>query len=384
MRFLGLLLLVLTVALPGAAQPGQPADDAPLLLWSAGDFYLADAANPANAPIRLTSSGVISGAVLSPQGGRVAYREAAAVGLDALGRLPVDAPIAEFDLPSDIIALDLVTGAVIPIALQSPGASLFVEGVPNRADVRSAPSWSPDGTQLAWTSLAFESPAAQLYLFDFNNLLTAVVPINVPVQRGAAPEVIWGRGGIAVGTGEPQPGERAYSFFTPDGFLRSTTVIRPATGEAIELVAWVEDGADSLFGTLFSSGRWALIDPATGTERSVEGVPQLVSALNPDQSLALRFGVDGELGFFWETLDPLNAQFSGAFPSAPERTTLSPSGRAVSFLGYPSYTGAALWTETAGVQPIAGTGSGQLETGNVFWGPTIWRLGPILADPAAG
>ncbi len=380
MRFL-VIVALLVFALPAAAQEPAPTPtreeldfNYPLILWSAGDLFSARPYDPAE-PTRLTENGVISGVSLSPQGNMLAYRQASPVGIEALSRLQTAGAIAEFDLPSDIYVMNAFTGEARQIVGQPANASLFVEGTPDAATVRSAPVWSPDGENIAWMEFPFGTATAQLYMHNLTNGLTAVAGINMPVSRGAAPALYWGAGGIAIEAGELSPGELSFYLYTPDGRLLSTTTAHPSEDESVELVTWVDNGGTSLFGILYSSGRWALIDPGSGAEIQVGDVPMLVSSADPFGSLSLRFNVNPEVGFFWETLDPQpTTAASGAFPVPPERVTLSPSGRAVVFLGYPDYTAAATWRNGT-VETVPGTGNGSLSVGAVLWGPTVWYIG---------
>ena len=373
-------VVMLLLALPAVAQPAAPAQadvNAPIVLWAAGDLYAARANALDQPPQRLTESGVISGPALSPDGARLAYRAAAPVGLEALSRLQTSGGVAEFDLPADIYLFDLAQGTASMIAGQPADASLFVEGVPDRAAVRSAPTWSPDGAQIAWTELAFGDSAAQLYLYDIARGLTGRVEINAPVVRGAAPAVLWGEGGLAISAGEIIPGQPAFALYTPDGLLRGGVVFAAALDEALETTAWIDVGGMALLGGLFSSGRWIIVDPATGLQASPDLQPELVARGDPQGSLGLRFGADPDVGMFWETADPSGVAPGGAFPAGPGRATLSPSGRSVAFLGYPGYTAAALWNDGV-VSAVSGTGADALDVGAVLWGPTRWQVREVL------
>jgi hypothetical protein len=368
------LALVCLLALSPAVAQTTPADTAPIILWSQGSLY--QVVNPQVPPSLLVQSGVISGVALSPDGSRLAYRAAAPVGIEALGRLQTEGMIAEFDLPADIFILDLTTLSQVQIAAQPDAPSLFVEGVADNATVRSAPVWSPDGSALAWTQMQFGAPVADLYRYQLDQAFTVLVPIAMPVVRGAAPELSWGAGGIAISAGANTNGQQEFYIYTPDGALRSLVRLSPQEGESLERTTWVEDENLSLFGALFSSGRWALFDPASGLEVAVNGVPELYSLTAPETSLGLRFAISPDVGFYWETHDPMPSEnASGAYPGSPWRVTLSPNGRAAAFLGYPTYTGAAIWRDDGSVTELAGTGESGLNIGEIFWGATGWRVG---------
>ena len=103
---------------------------------------------------------------------------------------------------------------------------------------------------------------------------------------------------------------------------------------------------------------------------------ELVSRGAPQSSLALRFGVSPDSGFYWEAIDPLDPNGASiAFAGAPGRVTLSPSGRVIAAAGYPTYGAVSLWREGT-IIPLSTTGSGAdlLEVGTVLWGSTDWRV----------
>jgi hypothetical protein len=368
------LALLVLAAWPALAQPAVTG--APLVLWVAGDLYSADPGTPGLPPRPLTQMGVISGPALSPVGDWVAFKAAAPVGLNALERIQTDGLIAAYDLPADIYLIDPRSGSIALVAGQPDGASLFVEGVADNAVVRSAPAWSPDGARLAWLEFPFGGGEARLMQFDLGQRLTAATGITAPVLEGRAPAVVWGPGGIALNLGLSASGDQAFQLISADGAALSTALLRPTFNETVLVEAWVQDGERSLFGVLLSSGWWTLFDPATGAALPAGQIPELIAAGAPDSSLALRFAVTSDIGFYWEARDPLPTEAAApAFPSDPSRTTLSPDGRAVAFLGFPEYTSAALWVNEA-VEAIDGTGGDGLPVGAIFWGPTAWRLAP--------
>jgi len=370
---LPLLVLALFIVWPAAAQSGP---GGPLVLWIAGDLYSADPGTPTLPPRPLTQMGVISGPTLSPAGDWVAFKAAAPVGLAALDRIQTDGLIAAYDLPADLYLLDPRSGSLALVASQPANASLLVEGVPDNATVRSAPSWSPDGTRLAWMEFPFGATEARLVQYDLNQRLIAATAITAPVIEGRAPSVIWGEGGLALNLGLSATGDQEFRLITADGAALSTVTLRPTFNESVLIDEWVQAGDRSVFGVLLSSGWWTLFDPATGQPLPAGSVPELVARAAPDTSLALRFAVNSDVGFYWEATDPLPSEAAApAFPSGPTRTTLSPDGRAIAFIGYPDYTSAALW-QNESVVSVAGTGGAALPVGAILWGPTFWRLPP--------
>ena len=357
-----LLLLLLPVSIMGQ-------ETTALILWVRGDLYTVTDLNVQPTPI--TQNGTISGPALSPDGTRITYKAAAAVGLEALSRIESTGFIADYDLPGDIYLLDTNLGQTILVAGQPADASLFVEGVADNAIVRSTPVWSPDGQMLAWTELTFGTETPRLIVEDLATRVQTVIvdPLPIGIVLGKAPGLRWGAGGIAV-IGD----EGAALIYDPQGTLLSTPQITPAEDETPQEYAWVDNNGNSLFGVLYSSARWQAFDPATGEEQIVADVPVLTGT--GDSTLSLRFGALPDTGLFWETVGSANATgASGAFPAPPSRVTLSPSGQEVAFIGYPDYGGAAIWRDGS-VIAIVGTGSYALDVGALLWGHTTWRIGP--------
>lgn len=368
---LPLLLLALFAVWPAVA---QTIVGGPLVLWIAGDLYAADPGTLSLPPRPLTHMGVISGPSLSPAGDWVAFKAAAPVGLAALDRIQSNGLIAAYDLPADIYLIDPRSGNMALVASQPANPSLLVEGTPDKATVRSAPVWSPDGARLAWMEFPFGATEARLVQYDLGQRLVAETGITAPVLEGRAPSVIWGEGGIALNLGLSASGDQEFRLITADGAALSTVTLHPTFNETVLIEDWVRAGERSLFGVLLSSGWWTLFDPATGQQMPAGSVPELVARAAPDTSFALRFSVDSEVGFYWEAADPLPSEAAApAFPSDPSRTTLSPDGRAIAFIGYPDYTSAALW-QNGTVTAVADTGGAGLPVGALLWGPTIWRL----------
>lgn len=375
MKFPKRLLLFLTlllIAIPASAQNTNE----PLILWIAGNLY--EVVDPTLMPGLITQTGTVSAPALSPSGDRIAFKDAAQVGLDALNRLGGAAPIAEFDLPGDIAVETIQEGRIDLIAGQPEGASLFVEGVPDNAIVRSGPVWSPDGARLAWTYLPFGGTTASLAVYDFavGAWLPFIESIAAPVARGTAPDLRWSEWGFAFRAYSEDSAAQTFLFYTPDGNNpnlppTATAVVEPGENEEILDFQWVQVADGWRLGVLFNDARWLLIDPATGVTEAPTAPPVLVSPNAPD-SLRLRYGFSEDIGLFWEAVDPLNpAAASVAFPGT--RVALSPSGREIGFIGYPTF-GAAAVVSGDTIREIPGTGSGGLLAGAVLWGAEVWRV----------
>ncbi len=375
-------VLLLFMALVAQAQP----EPAPIIAWVRGDLWRLDPVEIDAASRQLTRGGAISGYALSPDGRAIAFKAAAQVGLDALDQIQAAGLIAEFDLPADIYLLDAATGQIALVAGQPDDASLLAADRPDRALVRSAPVWSPDGLRIAWTELDFSvsvSPPPRLVVYDLatRTAYRAIDSIPAAITFGAAPPLIWGTSAVAVSAGVAADGALQFLFFrlNADRPAELLAVARvPSPNAETQEIAWVEDEGEGLLGILLTTGHWILIDPRTGNIQPAEATPLLYSTAAGGSSLGLRFGALPQTGMFWETVELGGATAaSAAYVGTPGRVALSPDGREVAFLGFPTYATVAIW-EAGGLLPLPATGEGEdrLEVGSLIWGPMAWRLGP--------
>ncbi|MFQ3567739.1 MAG: hypothetical protein SNJ59_12150 [Aggregatilineales bacterium] len=375
-------ILLLLMALVAQAQP----EPTPIIAWARGDLWRLDPVEIDAAPRQLTRGGVISAYALSPDGRTIAFKAAAPLGLDVLDQIEATGFIAEFDLPADIYLLDVATSQIALVAGQPDDASLLAADRPDRAFVRSAPVWSPDGLQIAWTEFDFSlpvSPPPRLIVYDLATRTAhrAIDSIPAAITFGSAPALIWGTSAVVVSAGSGADGALQFLFFSLNADrpaeLLAVARVPPPSAEAQE-IAWIADEDEGLLGILLTTADWILIDPRTGNVQPVEATPLLYSTAAGDDSLGLRFGALPQTGMFWETVELGGATAaSAAYVGAPGRVALSPNGREVAFLGYPTYAAAAIW-EAGGLLPLPATGEGvdRLEVGSLIWGPMAWRLGP--------
>ncbi len=365
-----LLFLILSALMLACGSAQAQGGELPLILWIRGDLYRVDTLDAA--PTAITTNGTISGPALSPDGKSIAYKAAAQVGLDALNRIDQSSgKIAEFDLPGDIYVMDSASGAASAIAGQPADASLLVAGVPDKATVRSTPVWSPDGTRLAWTEYAYPDGKPQIVVHNLTDGTTSTLAedIPAPLVQGAAPPLRWGSAGIAVNASTDTTSELDLLIYGDDGTLLSSPRFAPVRNDPMFDFEWVERDGGALLGVIYQSARWILIDPQTGVAQPSNEVPRLTTA--QADSRALHFGADSTGNFYWEVVDE-----NAAAPGGPGQVTLSPSGRQVAFMGFPSSGAVTIWQDN-NTASIPGTGSNldELQVGAMLWGYTFWRIG---------
>ncbi len=360
-------LLFLCLSLFFLAVGAVSAQDAtPLILWIRGDLYRVDSFDAA--PVALTQNGTISGPVLSPNGQRIAYKAAAPVGMEALDRVDASGFIADIDLPGDIYFLDLASGQSTQLSMQPRDASLFVDGVPDHATIRSTPVWSPNGEQIAWTEFDYPDgqPSIVISGVDYDALGAIAENIPAPIVQGAAPPLRWGSGGIAVNASTDAAGDQDYLLYDTRGKLLSHPRLAAVPNDQVVDFAWIE-GINQL-GILYQSSGWILIDPATGVAQAAPTIPEITTAANGSHTL--RFGADPTDGFFWEVVDT-NAAAAGS----PAQVTLSPDGQQVAFIGFPSSGAVSVWhdDDTTAI-PNTGSNLDELQVGALLWGYTYWTI----------
>lgn len=370
-RLLLSVFAVLIAALFSASAYAQDAgSEFPLLLWIRGDLYTV--ASETSAPVAITRDGTISGPVLAPGEANLAYKAASRVGLDALNRVTAsDGAIAQFDLPGDIYLFDINGRVPTMIAGQPADASLFVQGTPDKAIIRSTPVWSPDGSKLAWTQYLYPGGTPEIVVFNRVGGAETIIASNVPAPlvQGFAPPLRWGSAGIAINASVDATSEQDYLFYSEDGALLSSPRIAPVENDPVVDFVWVESPGGAQLGVIYSSARWILIDPVSGIARAAGDLPHLTTPHDGSQSVG--FGYDSTEGFYWELIGG-----TAAGPGSPAQIALSPSGQQVAFIGFPSSGAVSVWRGGDAVSiPNTGSNMEELQVGAVLWGYTYWKLG---------
>lgn len=367
------LIVVMSIAPAANAAPAAAQrPPLPIILWAAGDLYAADAARPDALPQRLTDDGTLSAPRIaypeSHSSGVIAVKQLAPIARAALDRVPAEGFIAEYDLPADIALYDVGTGTLTPIATQPNDAALFVDGVADRAFVRSAPVFSFDRRMIFWTELDFGTTTARVrsYALDGGAIFTLTETIPIPLFNQRAPDIRTPTDGYAVFAAADAASDHHFAFYNHAGLPTATAILTPDIGDEVMIVEPI-NGAQ--LGVLFASGRWAQIDIRTGAISAPAAPP----VLTINNGVRLDFAVDPDLGMYWETRDLSDpAAASGAFPGKPGDVALSPDGGYIAFTGYPSFGGAAIWRAGA-ITPLAGTGAGALIVGAILWSDATWN-----------
>lgn len=303
---------------------GQTPNTAPLIMLLNGDIWKYSPAD--GSLLQMTQSGYHQSPLLSPDGTQIVYRTVAP---EAIAAIEFGAGSSGFPA-TNIHLLTIATGAEQSIATQPDNISL----ADGRYILRAEPSWSPDGTRLAWTDLAYPSGTDSLVIYDLATVTPISSPLTLPQRYGVqgAAEIRWGESGIAVWvTGYDASTGGVYevfTLFTPEGEVLSMAQL-PFAGTSGYILDffWIEHQGNRDLGVLYSSGEFYLVDPRQNTfeqylnpptffASGTDGAPAIGLVRASENVIGLPFGfayqpdASGVVVNIPETLSPLTVTFA--------------------------------------------------------------------------
>jgi hypothetical protein len=278
-----LALVLLSGTLPhGLAQP--PSD--PIILLFDGDLWAWQGQD--QPLVQLTDWGMNDQMVISPDGTRVAYTSFAKVFADWLHTVN---GAGGFVPPENIWLLDIPSGQTFRIADQQPDA-IYTGPDPTdlgRFTVRTAPSWSPDGQQLAWLEILIDTLSAssdeeigiaQLVVYDLVSQTSTVLDtftISQDTDYIELYEVNWGRPGIALIMRQLSD-EQELRLYSPSSDLITQFTLETPN---LSYTQWIADGdQDYLIRRDFNETQW--FNWQTQESESITGNLGMVSLTSPD------------------------------------------------------------------------------------------------------
>ncbi len=323
----------------------------PLLMSISSDLWAWR--NTDAAPTRITSTGDVSPAVISPDGTQAIFRT-------TTGRFG-----GGFSTYRDIWLLDLTTYETRPL-MQGDATA------PGNDIVRLSPTWSPDGTQVAWLEMTDPGFTHQLVIFDVSEGTFSVLASDLSYPDGVfSAWVVWGNSGIAV-VYDLLNNETEARVYNPDG----TLLLNMNLGDigSPYNVIWVNDAGQAkvaLFNSGIDSEGLTLIDPTTGTTTSAAALEMVSPAATDDAFTAFSddHGKWQVLNADGQSIDRLGF----AHYSALNMISIAPDGHSFVFSRYGQvivwHNGEAMvvpatGTEYSGEQPF------------VAWGYATYRIRP--------
>jgi LysM repeat protein len=331
---------------------------------------------------QLTMWGYNQQPVLAPGGKLVAYNSIASVAVDYLKTGGGGAGM----LPSNIWILETATNNAYRIADQ-PANATYGTGNDN-AIIRSTPSWSPDGTSIAWTELVFPGAVRRLAVYDFATKTSRIIvpTLPEPYQDGGyiTVPVSWGPDGIALinGTFTPQTFEQTLYVYCPNGELLYKALIGPVNTQYIQHLLWVQEGTKP-YAAYLVGDKWNMLDAVSGvtTPRAMNGVPELYQRGSMQGSFSVyvmtRF-VNNSPTYEWFVADKGQTFRLDAFSAQPEylnnpeagRISIAPSADRVAFITDAVY----IW-RNGQITKVPGSERNAIDPSTkLVWGTNLWRV----------
>jgi hypothetical protein len=348
------LFALVSAVQPGRAQTPQNADF-PVIFEIAGGLESWHEGDAAPRPVESCAAELVMGLpVVSPSGEWLAYNTIPTAG---------DSVFAQ-----NVWLCNLSTGEAVQVAQQALTGSSEPQKV-----FHSLPSWSPDGTQFAWTEAIADS-THRLVVYDLATRTAHVLASDLPPTHLYS-LASWGNPGILVADNDQ------LTLFAPDGTLiRTLPNLYPYAR-----YCWVthDSGADYIGSWSPDDEEILLLDPVTGDPYYADGGVELYSTLASDPVLAIRFRL-AETGVYeWiintpdGTLIPTGILLTYP-PIYSNFLALSPEGDAAIFI---TAGEARLWRDGE-LQTIPGT-EGRLTEGKVVrWAPIAYRAWGDLISAA--
>jgi hypothetical protein len=349
--------------------------ETPLVIWKDGDIWTW---TEIDGLTQLTEWGYNEMPILSPDGTRIAYHSTAQ---QVIGS--ANAEMFAGQQPSNIWIWDLTSGEATRIAEQPDNvtASDLSFGV-----IRSRPTWSPDGSQIAWTQYNrngdFFNATFQLVVYDFATETSQVIVENLPLGYQDAgiylPSVEWGESGLlfAIATvldeGLPRQVGSEIRVFTAQGDLQ--LMVEWGYAYPYELF-WITSGGQEWIAVGYGTG-WDLLDPFTGAIQPMDGLPQLVNRLSPDSVAPLLLDIhygNGSTTYKWNMISAVGESTISPVTETIQLNlvTVGPDGSSVAYL-----TDDAINTQFLDDVQMLVTDESLTPDymSGILWSPTTWQV----------
>lgn len=282
-------------------------------------------------------------------------------------------------LPNNVRICD--GNSITGVATQPDDFSYFTNE-PNIAVAHSAPTWSPNGMQLAWTTVDFQSGVLTLDTYDLTTRETIQTPLDLPPFTGEIlpPYITWKDSGIFLfhATTDPETfGFIEYVFlFDGLGNQMFDEVLLPSSDESrfIYDKFVVTDQGREFVGLMYNDGSWDLVDPSTGDVQPADGTGEMFSPANSD-GISLLLTVDESQQYVWKAKNEFGVivdvngnevAVPGLFPTA---TALSSNGVWV----FQLFDGLYFWSMGASGY-INGTEAVTTGFSALTWSDNEWRI----------
>ena len=356
------ILLMITALMLSVVSINAQSNNALLFATSRGDIWSWSSANLN----QLTTWGYNDGVVLSPDGTRLAYLSWSA---DAVNNI-ASGNINSGDIAGNIWVMDIATEAFTRIAEQPAAPSEIY---------RSTPTWSPDGTQLAWTEV-FQNYSSQIVIYDFatnsQRVLTDDFDLGFQDAGLFVPPVIWGAGGLS---------RLLFTFEGSNNGIRTILeVYDPVNGDlrTLDLTSgdnyanshiWVKNQGQDQIAVVDSNGSWSVVDIGTGLR--IPAHPPILRLLHSSESAVTLMPIRADNSWHWYadydvTMDNTGYVSYGLSPH--NLPAISPDGSAVAWNFEGNVT---IENFQTGQQTIlTGDTNYRPWKPSVVWAPLVWEI----------
>lgn len=273
---------------------------------------------------------------------------------------------------------DTSTGSLSRILAQPNADAAFAGELPSAEATQSRPTWSPDGTKLAWINLRFADYQQSLVIYDLATGTQSETVLALPTPPfPAPPEAIWTDAGIMlyiVGMDEVSfANVETISFFDPSSVSLSTPieVFNGSTNSDFIVERAVVEQEDSLaYALRYYGAGWSLLNLQTGEQSLMNARLERFAPNNPN-SLRLAYDLNAQFTYDWEIISATGTLPLMSYPS--QRVAFAPDGSQVAYADSTLH----LYNADSTIIDVANSdGFADDAYASIIWGASAVRLVP--------